>query len=60
MEGGLRDQAVGEGQAEETGYARSEAEEEEVPVEAGGFLEGKLGALGDQGRYWGWLVFESG
>jgi hypothetical protein len=47
VEGGLRDQAVGEGQAEEAGYAGGEAEEEEVPVEAGGLFEREFGALGD-------------
>ncbi len=49
MEGGLRDEAVWEGQAEETGYARGGAEEEEVPVEAGGLFEGEFGALSDEG-----------
>ncbi len=39
VEGGLGDEAVGEG----------EAEEEEVPVEAGGFAEGEVGALGYEG-----------
>lgn len=49
MEGGLRDEAVREGNAEETGDAGCEAEEEDVPVETGGFAKGELGALGDQG-----------
>lgn len=48
VEGGLRDEAVGEGQAEEAGDAGGEAEQEEVPVEAGGFPEGELAALGDE------------
>lgn len=50
VEGGLGDEAVGEGQAQDAGDAGGEAEEEEVPVEAGGFSEGELGALGDEGR----------
>lgn len=47
MKGGLRDEAVREGNAEEAGNAGCEAEEEDIPVETGGFAEGKFGALGD-------------
>ena len=46
----LGDEAVGEGNPEEAGDASGEAEEENVPVETGGFAEGKFGALGDEGR----------
>ena len=46
VEGGLGDEAVGEGNAEETGDAGCETQEEDVPVETGGFLEGEFGALG--------------
>jgi hypothetical protein len=46
MEGCLWDEAVGEGDSEEAGDTCGEAEEEEVPVEAGGFTEGKFCALG--------------
>lgn len=53
VEGGLGDEAVGEGEAEEAGDARGEAEEEDVPVEAGGLAEGEFGALGDEGGDWG-------
>ena len=46
VEGGLGYEAVGEGDAEKAGDAGCEAKEKEVPVEACGFAEGKLGALG--------------
>ena len=49
VEGGLRDEAVGEGDAEKAGDACGEAKEEDVPVETGGFAEGEFGALGDEG-----------
>lgn len=49
VEGGLRDEAVGEGQAKNARDKGGEAEEEEVPVEAGGLFEGEFGALGDEG-----------
>jgi hypothetical protein len=42
----LRDEAVREGDPEEAGYSCGEAEQENVPVEAGGFAEGEFGALG--------------
>lgn len=45
----LRDEAVGEGEAEDPGYARGETEQEDVPVEACGLLEGELSALGNEG-----------
>ena len=46
VEGRLGDEAVGEWDAKEAGDASCEAQEEDVPVEAGGFAEGKFGALG--------------
>lgn len=49
VEGGLGDEAVGEGDAEEAGDGGGGAEEEDVPVEAGGFAEGEFGALGYEG-----------
>ena len=49
MEGGLWDEAVREGDAEEPRDAGGQAEEKKVPVEAGGFAEGEFGALGDEG-----------
>lgn len=48
VEGGLRDEAVGEGDPEQAGDASGETEEEDVPVEACRFAEGELGALGDE------------
>ena len=51
VEGGLRNEAVGEGDAEEAGEAGRQAEEEDVPVEAGGFAEGEFGALSYEGGY---------
>lgn len=50
MEGGLRDETVGERQAEEAGDAGGKSEEEDVPVETSGLLEGKFAALGDKRR----------
>jgi hypothetical protein len=47
----LGDEPVGEGQGEDAGYAGGEAEQEDVPVEAGGLFEGIFGALGDEGGY---------
>jgi len=47
VEGCLRDEAVGEGDAEEPADAGGQAQEEDVPVEAGGFAEREFGALGD-------------
>lgn len=58
VEGCLRDQAVREGDPEEAGYASGEAEEEKIPVEAGGFTEREFGALGYKGRDWVWLDSE--
>ncbi|KAF7552254.1 hypothetical protein G7046_g7464 [Stylonectria norvegica] len=51
VEGRLRDETVGHGEAEEAGDTGGEAQEEEIPVEAGGFAEGEFAALGDEGRY---------
>lgn len=50
VEGGLGDQAVGEGKAEDASDPGGESEEEEVPVEAGRLLQRKFGALSNQGR----------
>jgi hypothetical protein len=50
VEGGLRDEAVWEGDPEQAGDTGCEAEEENVPVEAGGFAEGEFGALCYEGR----------
>ena len=44
----LRNETVGEGDPEEPGYAGREAEEEDVPVEAGRFAEGEFSALCDE------------
>lgn len=60
MEGRLGDEAVGEGEPEDSGYARGEAEQEDIPVETGGFAERELGALGDEGGYCKVLVRRSG
>ena len=49
VEGCLRDEAVGKGDPEKTGDTGSQAEEEEIPVEAGGLAEGEFGTLGDEG-----------
>lgn len=46
MHGGLGDEAVGHGNADYAGYESCAAQEEKVPVESGGFLEGKLAGLG--------------
>ena len=51
VEWGLRDKAIGEREAEDAGHAGGQAEEEQVPVEAGGLSEGELGALGDEGGH---------
>ena len=48
MERGLRDEAVGEGQTQDTSDTSREAEEEKVPVETGGFSERKLAALSNE------------
>lgn len=53
VEGGLGDEAIGEWEPEEAGDASGQAEEEDVPMEAGGLAEGEFGALGDEGRDWG-------
>lgn len=47
VEGCLRDEPVGKGDAEEAADAGGQAQEEDVPVEAGGFAEREFGALGD-------------
>ena len=53
VERGLGNEAIGKGYAEKASDAGCQAEEEEVPVEACGFAEGKFGALGYQGGdYW--------
>ena len=49
VEGGLWDETVWEGDAEKASNAGCQAEKEDVPVETGGFTEGELGALGDEG-----------
>lgn len=49
VEWGLGDEAVGEGEPEDAGDAGGQAEEEEVPVEAGRFAQGELGSLRDEG-----------
>ena len=51
VEGGLGDEAVGEGDTDEAGDTGCQAEQEDVPVEARGFAEGELGTLGNEGRY---------
>lgn len=48
VEGGLGDEPVGCRDAEEAGDACGSAEKEDVPVEAGWFSEGELGALRNQ------------
>ena len=45
VEWSLGNEAIGEGDAEKPGDAGCKAEEEEVPVEACGFAEGKFGTL---------------
>lgn len=49
VEGCLGDEAVGERDSEEAGYACCEAQEKDVPVETGGFAEWEFGALGYKG-----------
>ena len=49
VKGGLGDEAVWEGQAEDASNAGGEAKEEEVPVEYGWLSERELAALGDEG-----------
>lgn len=49
VEGGLGDESVGEGEAKNAGDAGGDAEEEEVPVETGGFAEWEFAALSDEG-----------
>ena len=49
MDGGLRDEAVGEGEAEDTRDEARAAEEEEVPVEACGFFEREAAVLCREG-----------
>ena len=44
----LRDQAVGERQAQEARYARRQAQQKQVPVEAGWLAERELGSLSDE------------
>ena len=46
MDGGLGYEAVGHGDAEYTGDEGRAAQEEEVPVETGGFLEWEVAGLG--------------
>ena len=49
VDGGLGHEAVGEGQAEDPCDEAGTAEQEEVPVEAGGFFEGEAAVLGGEG-----------
>ena len=49
MEGSLRDETVGKGNAEETCNAGGEAQEKDIPVEASWFMKRKLCPLGDEG-----------
>lgn len=50
VEGGLGNQAVGERQTQDARDTGGDAEKEHVPVEAGGFAERILAALGDERR----------
>lgn len=59
MEGGLWDESVGGGEAEDAGDAGGDAKEKNVPVETGGFAERKFGTLGNEGGdvvVWGRFV----
>lgn len=49
VERSLGNEAVGEGQAQDAGYAGGEAQEEDIPMEARGLFEGIFRALGDEG-----------
>lgn len=49
VERSLGNEAIGEGQAQDTGYAGGEAQEEDIPVEARGLFEWIFRALGDEG-----------
>jgi hypothetical protein len=48
---GLRDEAIWEGNEEEAADEGGDAEEEEVPVEAAGFLQGELLCLRGYAAY---------
>jgi len=48
----LRNEAVGEWNAEDAGDEGGQAEQEDVPMESGGFAQGKFGALRDEGGDW--------
>jgi hypothetical protein len=48
VKGCLRYEAIGERDSEKASDASRKSKEEEVPVEARRFSEGKLGALGNQ------------
>jgi hypothetical protein len=48
---GLRDEAIREGDEEEAADEGGDAEEEEVPVEAAGFLQGELLCLRSYAAY---------
>ena len=50
----LGDKAVGEGDAEEAGYACGDAKKEDVPVKASGLSEGEFRALSDEGGHYSW------
>lgn len=50
VKGGLGDQAVGKGDAQDAGDTGGDAEEEDVPVEAGGLAKRVLAALSDERR----------
>lgn len=48
VKGRLGNQAVGKRQAEDAGNARGDAQQEQVPVKAGGFAQRELAPLGNQ------------
>jgi hypothetical protein len=52
VEGCLRNEAVGKWNAEDTGDEGGKAEQEDVPMESGGFAQGEFGALRDEGGDW--------
>jgi hypothetical protein len=51
VDGGLGHEAVGHGKTQYTCDESGAAEEEEIPVETGGFFEGKLSGLGCETAY---------
>jgi hypothetical protein len=50
VERSLGNETIGEREAEDASNASGETEQEEIPMKAGGFGEGKFAALGDEGR----------